>query len=147
MDTLTNKREPPKKLHNDYDKPYRNVKRKQVKLSKLSVGYIISSKKKNQSFGNWVSEACEYMYHEKERRKEELRIRSMTDSSTYHENVQLRKDVDELMREVDKIKDINDIFIKAEVRQKLFQKRWDKKMDKFWAKKGLLSPKKRNSLS
>jgi len=137
LPTLTSKRETSKKLYNDLQKPYKNKERKNVKLSALSVGYIDCSKKKDQSYGLWVKEAIELMYHEMERRKEEERIKSMTDSSTYHENVKLREDVDNLIREVGKLQGISDVFIQADVKQKIWQKQWDKKMVKFWKSRGL----------
>jgi len=137
MDSVTRKRETPKKLHNDWNKPYENTKRKTVKLSALSVGYIDCYKKKNQSYGQWVAEAINLKYFDMEQRKEHERIAGMTQSSTYHENVKLRDDVDGLMREIDKIKGFNDIFIQKEAKHNIWQKHWDKKMDALNKRQGL----------
>jgi len=108
MDSVTRKRETPKKLYNDSKKPYMNRKRKTVKLSALSVGQIDCSRKKDQSYGSWVTEAVNFLYLEHKQKMEADRLRTMTYSSAYHDNVKLREDVDKLVKEVEIIKGLND---------------------------------------
>ena len=122
--------------------PKRNKDRPTIKVSSINTGYVKQWIRKDQSYADWVNDAIEAKHRENEREKKTSEYKKMLDSVAFHKIAELKKDIDELKSNTNRLEVNLSVYKKEELNRIAGQKRFEKKTEALFKK--WTQAKKRN---